>query len=170
MNERDIQRALHFRRWKNLTATNLHLFGTGAYNRSWESDFLMVTQALFIYEWEIKLTRADFRADFRKDWKHQVLGGEEDFVGPCRFWFACPAELIQPEELPSYAGLVWIRETERRRRGECYHWAWEMVSAPRLHNTKATPKQVFEIATKLSRKWWGLSNNAQHTPHQEMSP
>jgi len=39
----------------------------------WESDFLSVTKEGLVYEFEIKLSKSDFKADFKKKDKHRIL-------------------------------------------------------------------------------------------------
>src|SRR5688500_4528407 len=60
--ERTIQNALYCHcaiKRHELIVPNSGLFG-------WESDLISVTKAGFIYEFEIKITRSDFRADAKK--------------------------------------------------------------------------------------------------------
>jgi DNA repair protein MmcB-like len=57
------------------------------------------------YGYEIKVTRSDF---VRDDKWHAYLG-------LCsQFYFVCPDNLIQPQELPPEAGLYWVSKTGAR--------------------------------------------------------
>ena len=63
-----------------------HFFAThkykadGLYVFSWESDKLIWTRSGYIYEFEIKISRSDFKNDFKhKKEKHIVLG--QDYTG-----------------------------------------------------------------------------------------
>ena len=50
---------------------NLYVF-------DWESDKLLETKSGYIYEFEIKISRGDFKNDFKhKKDKHIILEGEE---------------------------------------------------------------------------------------------
>jgi len=83
------------------------LFNTYFYD--WESDCLAFNDAGQVIEMEVKLTRADFLADLKKQ-KHSAFRcrfGTASRV-PNKFYYACPWDVIQPEEVPDYAGLVWI--------------------------------------------------------------
>lgn len=122
----------------------------GLYIFEWESDKFLETRAGLIYEFEIKVSRADFKNDFKhKKDKHIILEGEERYgdkylpryyelleenkkrgewayshfiahaaedkyylVGghkrPNYFYYCVPPDLISVEEVPWYAGLVYI--------------------------------------------------------------
>ena len=61
-------------------------FGTVKYNMDglyvfdWESDKLLETKSGYIYEFEVKISRADFKNDFKhKKDKHIILAGEERY-------------------------------------------------------------------------------------------
>lgn len=122
----------------------------------WESDKLIETKTGYIYEFEIKISKADFKNDFKnKGDKHAILGWKNDggqvylpsflerceemeeraknsprsiytigyrqsnekyyrierFKRPNKFYYAVPEGLIQPEEVPAYAGLIWVTNT-----------------------------------------------------------
>lgn len=78
----------------------------------WESDFWMMTKAGYAWEIEIKISRADFKLDAKKE-KHRTMdyiSRETAFV-PNKFMYACPDGVIAPEEVPAYAGLIWVDST-----------------------------------------------------------
>ena len=68
MNEAEIQDYLyhHFFSGRQYGIPNICLYG-------WEADFLSVTRAGYTHEYEIKVTKADFRADAVKTEKHQIV-------------------------------------------------------------------------------------------------
>lgn len=81
----------------------------------WESDKILETKSGYIYEFEIKVSRADFKNDFKHkkekyDKFNLILEGKEDVLTPNYFSYACPENLISEEEIPSYAGLVYVTE------------------------------------------------------------
>ncbi len=95
-------------RGHDMCAPNIHLFTN-------ESDFVTVTRAGYLHEYEIKLTRSDYKRD-RKKLRHKHLSGEMDlrWTGkPAQFWFVTPPELIDLDELPEYAGLIEIADYVR---------------------------------------------------------
>lgn len=126
----------------------------GLYVFDWESDKLFETKSGYIYEFEIKISRADFKNDFKhKKDKHIILEGEEKYgdkylpkyyefleenrkygnwceenflksaannprylVGghkkPNYFYYAVPTDLITVDEVPEYAGLIYVDENK----------------------------------------------------------
>ena len=141
----------------------------GLYIFDWESDKLLETRSGYIYEFEIKISRADFKNDFKhKKDKHIILAGEERYgdkylpkyyefleanrkvsnwceqnflksaendphylVGghkrPNYFYYTVPTDLVKVEEVPDYAGLIYVDE-----RGNLTI----KKSAPKLHSEK----------------------------------
>ncbi len=76
----------------------------------WESDFFSVSESGYLYEVEIKVTRGDFKDDFNKTAKHQLLSEAKDSTQnikrPNKFFYAAPKGLLNTVEIPSYAGLI----------------------------------------------------------------
>ena len=141
----------------------------GLYVFDWESDKLLETKSGYIYEFEVKISRADFKNDFKhKKDKHIILAGEERYgdkylpkyyefleenrkrgnwceqnflksaannprylVGghkrPNYFYYAVPTDLIKADEVPDYAGLVYVDEKKKLT---------IVKSAPKLHTEK----------------------------------
>ena len=168
-----------------------HFFATWKYNVDglfvfqWESDKLIWTKTGYIYEFEIKISRADFKNDFKhKKDKHIILKGptkEERFmpsfyqsyewnkhlyksIDDCKerikpgdnylieshkkpnyFYYAVPEGLIQPEEVPEYAGLIYILK-EYRYEQQSYVVA---KKAPCLHKQKYKDGEL-----NLAEKFW----------------
>jgi hypothetical protein len=104
-------------RWKLL---NLYVF-------DWESDLLFLTKSDYFYEFEIKVSRADFKNDFKKVNKHEVLKDSNNHRKPNYFIYAVPEGLIRVEEVPEYAGLYYIMKNGYYKR---------IKDAPQLHKTK----------------------------------
>ena len=120
-----------------------------------ECDVAEVTDAGYLVEYEIKLSKSDFKADARKaervryalrstgPWgqtKHQRLAAR-DSKGPSRFYFVTPAGLLLPSQIPEWAG--WMEATE------IYHGRAVSLSvmkaAPRLHGEKADSRIVEQM-------------------------
>lgn len=76
----------------------------------WESDFFIVQPSRFVYEIEVKISRSDYFADFNKIDKHENLNQGTGFI-PNRFYFAVPEGLVSEEEIPAYAGLLYVSES-----------------------------------------------------------
>lgn len=116
---------------------------------SWESDSLSITKSGYVYECEIKISRADFFNDKKKERKHQILEGtytpgrwEKTYpMRPNYFYYVVPEGLVKPEEIPPYSGLIYITEV--------YPYVSIEVPAPKIHGDKAD-----ETALKLQDKFY----------------
>lgn len=151
------------------TLENLYVF-------RWESDKLIETRSGLIYEFEIKVTRSDFKNDFKKEDKHVILEGKkeylpvydkaldnwkavhskyyrtENFKKPNYFYYAVPEGMITKDEVPEYAGLVYIlpEGDNMNKDGDyCWNGYYIVKSAPKLHNTKYADDDL-----KLSEKFY----------------
>ena len=124
----------------------------------WEADLLSVTKSLFSHEFEIKLSRADYRAEFRvKLAKHRDLSEAfSPYRLPNHFWFVVPAGLVVPSEVPAYAGLIYVRPGRRfRTRLGISGLGLEVVRrAPRIHRAKVEPKVLEPMHTSLAYRFW----------------
>jgi hypothetical protein len=98
----------------------------------------------------VKISRADFKNDKKKVRKHQVLEGtyvphvnkdrfgnvvsSEKVYKPHYFYYAVPKDLISVDEVPEYAGLIYVKENG---------FPYEVVKkAPQLHKEKYTPQEL----------------------------
>ncbi len=73
-----------------------------------EADWLEVTRSGYVYDYEIKVSRRDFKADFRKR-KHKRLKDGPSArrqIIPKLFYFVTPVGLVREHEVPDYAGLI----------------------------------------------------------------
>jgi len=165
MTAKDITKALTaYYSHARYVVPNIYFFGHGYC----ETDLLVVTDNNgWVYDVEVKISRADFKADFKKTQKHQilstatrtatydtkVLGGEDGqqvlFAPagtpiacndrPNRFYFAVPDKLIGPDEVPEYAGLLYVTEHG---------------SVTKVKEAKVLHKKVIEVEAKLCRKFY----------------
>lgn len=91
-------------------------------NVSWgllphEADLIAMTEAGYIYEVEIKVSKADFLADKDK-WKHRLAEsrGQHELIKD--FYYAMPTQVwekCKPEDLPTGAGLILVSRDEYDR-------------------------------------------------------
>ena len=173
LTEQKIQKALN----KFFASEKYNIDGLFVF--SWESDKLLRTQAGYYYEFEVKISRADFKNDFKhKIDKHIILSSTmpDDKSQPiqatlfdnlykqkrkrypeitkeqvierwgnvesiCRdkrmpnyFYYAVPEGMLEPDEIPPYAGLVYVSEDGKTLR--------TIVDAPRLHDRKLTDAEL----------------------------
>lgn len=173
-NEKTIQKILDgFLTQPKYTTENLYVF-------TWESDKLIWTRTGYIYEFEVKTSRQDFKNDLRnKPEKHARLNEEfsgekpdgdeldrlreyynrhhkhtttrEETLGlydregqrqghtPNYFYYATPENLVKEEEIPAYAGLIYINGQGQMK---------IQKKAPRLHGRKIKDEEL-SLAVKF---------------------
>ena len=106
---------------------------------NWESDYFCISKSGYTVEVEVKISKGDFKADFRKTTgsginKHLFLSSPDKLRKPNRFFFACPENLIMPDEIPKEYGLIWIKQ---RMIGNVKYTNSEIIrDAKFLHKTK----------------------------------
>jgi len=71
----------------------------------WEMDLFLMKQSWYVYEYEIKISRADFFNDFKKGDKHKQLKLWERACN--KFYFVVPENLIHINEIPNEYGLLY---------------------------------------------------------------
>lgn len=152
--------------------TNIYFFAN-------ESDFLSFSRSGYSYDIEVKISRSDYFADFKKPrhklmesimkgLTHAVIKGttypwitkfwrrhnsanihrkQEQFGFTAiqirentsianRFFFAVPEAMIHKDEIPNYAGLLYITPTGR---------VVKIKEAPLLHKNKHDVKKAFNV-------------------------
>lgn len=124
----------HFRSNPRYQLNNLYVFG-------WESDLLFMSKSGVWTEIEIKVSRSDFLADLKKVEKHSILANKQNHMKPNRFFYAVPEGLVLQDEVPDYAGLLWVMNSG------C-HSTVAIKPAPSLHNHKITPEDL-KLADKF---------------------
>ena len=127
-----------------------------------EADLISVTAAGYMQEWEIKVSKSDFYADFKKG-KHRWLarpgytpGGQ--CTASC-FWYVMPDGLVPDLEVPDYAGhvaMVGGTVVIKRR-------------APMLHRRKLGDYQYDWLLRIAAMKLWSVKRDLryarQHAAH-----
>ncbi len=93
-----------------------------------ESDMIVLTKANVVMEIEVKCSRSDFKADFKKKLKHIKLSSGNCPVN--KFSYAMPAGMICPSDIPSYAGLIYIHDDLRIE---------TVIKAPSLNKNRISP-------------------------------
>jgi len=132
----DIYGALNYTYAQNsfIKVSNVYLY-------NWESDFIVVKSSNHVYEFEIKTSRSDFYADFKKKDKHDVLSKgfynskynpDKDVVGkrPNKFYYVCPEGMINKAEVPEYAGLLYVVPSA----GEGHYRTIKVKEAKKIHS------------------------------------
>jgi hypothetical protein len=118
-----------------------------------ECDVLSITKTKMTNEFEIKISRSDFFKDFKKEEKHKNLSQgigaffsdyrqDHWLIAPNFFWYVCPEGLIKVEEVPAYAGLIYIVGAT------CV----KIKKAPKIHKHPATELLYTSILRNLTCK------------------
>lgn len=131
-----------------------------------EADFFGIRKSGMCDEFEIKISRSDFKNDVKKivrhyehgepsyKWaapialnvnKHKLLqaGG----MAPNYFWFVVPEGLVKPDEIPEKFGLYYITDTGGLR---------QVIPAKRLHKNKLPYEYRYYISKKMAYRYWDL--------------
>lgn len=123
-----------------------------------ECDIISVSPSGYLFEFEIKTSVNDFKADFKKIIKHNRLKNSEGVYFPPKnkageqrtefllcsfFWYVCPACLIRDDMIPEYAGLIWIHYDGRIEYRK---------PSKQIHTVKADARILHKIAHNLTQK------------------
>lgn len=145
----------------------------------YECDVLGVTTDLRIIDVEVKISRADLKADAKKDkwWRRlgwtALHGADAPRVHPVKVWkhyYAMPQEIWKPElidVLPSPAsGVILMRE----QRNSTTPVVAEVVrrATPAKDAYRLQPAQVLDIARLANLRMWE-SYKREHDARQEAS-
>lgn len=167
MTEKDIIEILdnfYFKQVK-YCINNVYVF---KYN--WESDFLILRKNGYCAEYEIKISKSDFKADFKKLQKHSILETgkyiqkrkrflkynekrlpiykyweeEKEYkLRPNKFFYVVPKGLITIEDIPKYTGLIYINEDKTIQ---------VIKEAPFTHKEKLGDKLINILCNKFYYK------------------
>lgn len=137
-------------RYSFLSPNSVKYFTENLNVYDWESDVLKITKSGYAYEFEIKISRSDFKNDFKhKKKKHTLLESKENSSKiPNYFYYVVPEGLVSEEEVPEYAGLIYVLGTIMGK-GSVYYQFQEIKKAPKLHSNK-----IDEISLNLIDKFY----------------
>lgn len=122
-----------------------------------EADFLRVLRGSMRTEvFEIKVSKADFRADFNKRYWHTILQRRHpDTSIPNRFYYVAPKGLLDLSDIPEYAGFYTIEHRPAKHNPN--RTSFDCVKrAPLLHKTPMTPKKYEALCHKLMWRYWSM--------------
>ena len=144
MNERQIQKEVKSKRNGKAFIPNI------LWNDRWEADLIEITRTYQVIEYEIKVSKSDFRADFKKEEKHNLLSvGYDITLMPNYFYYICPEGIIPEKDVPEYAGLIYVIQNKFNSLQRKLKY---VKKAPILHNEKVTYEQWRKMALQLSWK------------------
>jgi len=131
---------------------------------NWESDMVEVKKSGLWYEYEIKLSVADYRADFEKKQfgymhnslrKHEAYASDQPIMlgtrrlipKPKQFYFVVPAGLLDAVEVPAHCGILEFTNPVKSR-----SWGISAKRHPPILKppTKLSPEWIFNLAVKAS--------------------
>lgn len=92
----------------------------------YEMDVFKISASGIVSEYEIKISRSDFKADFNKTAKHDLLKAGR--LTTNRFFFVTPKDLLTINDIPKYAG--WLEYSD--------NYLHTKKNAPLLHKKKYT--------------------------------
>lgn len=156
MNEFEIQNALYkFLSIKGheFIIPNIYLSG-GVWS---EADLISVTKAGYISEYEIKISRADFKADLKKRKHHFFEKNNRCFQR--YFWFVTPDGLVKPEEIPNYAGHI---EVSKPRRYDPWFRCSVKKNPMRLSGEKINDRQKEKIYRGYMLRYWDMRHRLEN--------
>jgi len=149
LTESSIQAAL----FKDLVSKGHSHIAPNCMALGYEADLLSLTTSDYVHEYEIKISRSDFKADQNKKNKHYIYQNAEKGFGPARIpsrlYYVIPAGMVSIEEVPTHAGLIEIKLMKTSRP---YLAAIITKPAPRLHSEKAPVGVKHKITTSLMWK------------------
>lgn len=135
----------------------------------WECDIFRVLKSGYTHEYEIKLSKSDYMADFKKQivvaerlnkppiYKHDLLKRKCD-VGPNRFSFVFGSvALLNSVEVPDYAGILVHKEIHALTfsgEREIYFALRSIRNAPLLHKKKVEDKVMEQVNKSLYHRFW----------------
>jgi hypothetical protein len=136
----------------------------------WESDLLRVTNALYVYELEIKLTRSDFLRDHRKDRHHHLTGKGFKYPpyrirrGPNYFTYVLPEGRVEPDEVPEWSGLMWWKPAAYNNGSGV---TFETVRKPKKrHGTKISDNSLRRLERGMTFRFWSSYQSLVTRPAQ----
>jgi hypothetical protein len=139
MSEADIQKRLWIKyKSHRYRLLNIYFFGNE------ESDWLSFLTSGYCWEIEVKCTKSDYKADFFKRKHKKFKEGKTTTAN--RFYYAVPPGLIKEEDLPDYAGLMYVDR-----------YVEIIKKAPLLHRTKHSHCKAFnKMYYNYEKKMWNI--------------
>lgn len=138
-----------------------------------ECDVWGVTNAGMAWEFEIKVTRSDFRKDASKAPGSLFTGGHRvlrttqdckysrlasgDYRGPNNFVYVAPRGIIPREEVPVWAGLWEFVPGEGLEK---------VLKAQRLHKSPVSEREVERARTAIYYRYWNAKQYGQRSQIQ----
>lgn len=108
-----------------------------------QQDMISVNGRGMLIEYEVKISRSDFKRDAKKGKQHSFIDHRNDphilQRIPNQFFYVVPEDMVSVDELPSFAGLYYISNGEMVLKKQ----------APLLHKQKHDMNRVLKKVTTL---------------------
>jgi len=127
----------------------------------WESDFVSVTKNLMVHEFEIKISKSDFKADAKKEKSALMIDPVKIYYPdlprhrievtvrrPNYFYYVVPQGMITPEEVPDYAGLIYACPWYDKGRLRI------AKKVRRIHDQPIDQHQVLQLTRSVMYRYW----------------
>ncbi len=148
-----------------------------------ESDLIRVTPSGYMYEYEIKHSLADLRADKRKTGKHaaylqaylsQGLRSTKLTI-PKEFYYVLAIGEKLPklsakqaaDLIPDYAGLIYAHPYIGRADGQPYASCDFIRNAPRLSRQPIAEEKLADMQKKINFRFWELEHSRKYREYIE---
>lgn len=139
------------------------------YNR--EPDYLAITGSTYAYEVEARISLADYDKDLEKEGKRQVTRGRLEarkrapyetgdrvrYGRPDHLHYRVPDGLVDPRDIPPYAGLAYARGGNSRK----------IKDAPIPRRDKSDP-EAYGMAGEFYRDRWNEGRKARRIEGEDM--
>lgn len=124
------------------------------FNHNWESDYFCVNRDGYSFEVEVKISRADFKNDVKKE-KHGLFkDNPKKKLIPNRFYYALPPDLIDEKDIPDYAGLIIVNGSH----------ATIVKRAPFIHKVKYDFRKI--LCDKFYYQWLNQKRKLNHIEYE----
>ena len=160
MNQYNTEESIQAHLAKILLKERKHWMAIGNVNGFyvWECDLLSLTKSLYLSEYEIKITFADFKADINKD-KHEYFEKQREYPNsiyyiPNYLWYVVVWRVLSgfymsdlDNILPEYAGLMLIYSDGSLE---------TVKKAPLIHKRKIAAFEYPRLLNRACKRLWGL--------------
>jgi len=114
----------------------------------WECDLISITKSNFIHEFEIKRSKADFKADSNKHRKHLLLENQNPKHNiPNYFWYVFHDFEFEINDIPEYAGLIYVNKND-------FNYIKIIKNAPRISKRKVSDYQKQKCYEAITFRYW----------------
>lgn len=148
MTEKEIQLAIYY----SLPQGCIIIPNIRMLRGDWEADLCRITQAKYLYEYEIKSTYDDFKRD-RDKRKHKFLArpiqGHPNYLS-----YVCEENLIPTQEVADPYGLIYVKKNWKD--SNVYEYLYIIKKPQKIHKHKLSDYQENFIKNKFQFKYWGL--------------